>query len=352
MKKKFQMSVFSFVNYVLIFISICVIVTVAIMVFLWGSGLVIPRSFVEFRAKLTFASIFVLSAIFTLIMGISRKSRIEKPVKSILKATQKITAGDFSARIPERRNKVFTNELDIIIENLNVMACELSRIETLRMNFISNVSHEFKTPLAVIQNYATLLQDTNLSDEKRLEYAKSITQAGRHLTSLITNILKLNKLENQQIFPQKKEFDLSEQLTESILEFEPVWEKNHINIETQIDDGVKIRSDEELLSLVWNNLLSNAFKFTKEGGTVKVALIQEKQQNNTVTKVQVSDTGCGMSEETKSRIFEKFYQGDTSHATKGNGLGLALVKRVCDITGAKISVQSEVGKGSVFEVTL
>lgn len=352
MKKKFQMSVFSFVNYVLIFISICVIVTVAIMVFLWGSGLVIPRSFVEFRAKLTFASIFVMAAIFTLIMGISRKSRIEKPVKSILKATQKITAGDFSARIQERRNKVFTNELDIIIENLNVMACELSGIETLRMNFISNVSHEFKTPLAVIQNYATLLQDTNLPEEKQLEYAKSITQAGRHLTSLITNILKLNKLENQQIFPQKKEFDLSEQLAESILEFEPVWEKNHINIETQIDDGVKIRSDEELLSLVWNNLLSNAFKFTKEGGTVKVALVQETQQNETVTKVQVSDTGCGMSEETKSRIFEKFYQGDTSHATKGNGLGLALVKRVCDITGAKISVQSEVGKGSVFEVTL
>ena len=228
------------------------------------------------------------------------------------------------------------------------MAEELGSVETLRTDFIANVSHELKTPLAVMQNYGTMLQSPDLPDEKRIEYAKGITDNSRRLASLITNILKLNKLENQQIFPVSKRFDLSEQLCESLLQFEEIWEQKDIDIETDIEDEININSDPELLSLVWNNLLSNAFKFTEIGGTVSVQLTAD----NDFATIKILDTGCGISAETGKHIFEKFYQGDTSHAMLGNGLGLALVKRVVDIMNGEIAVESEVGKGSTFTVRL
>lgn len=221
-------------------------------------------------------------------------------------------------------------------------------METLRTDFIANVSHELKTPLAVIQNYGTMLQQPGLTEEKRLEYARSVTDSARRLASLVTNILKLNKLENQQIFPAVSVYNLSEQLCESLLQFEPVWEKQGIEIDVNLAEGVRISADAELLSLVWNNLLSNAFKFTRQGGTVGVILTADSQY----ATVQISDTGCGMSPEVGAHIFEKFYQGDASHATQGNGLGLALVKRVVDIMGGEICVESAPGVGSTFTVKI
>ncbi|MBQ4095806.1 MAG: HAMP domain-containing histidine kinase, partial [Oscillospiraceae bacterium] len=164
----------------------------------------------------------------------------------------------------------------------------------------------------------------------------------------ITNILKLNKLENQQIFPTAKPYNLSEQLCECLLQFENVWEDKSIDIETDIAEDISINADSELMSLVWNNLLSNAFKFTEKGGRVSVSLSADDEK----AIVRVSDTGCGISKEVGKHIFEKFYQGDTSHSVQGNGLGLALVKRVIDISGSDISVRSEVGEGTAFTVTL
>jgi signal transduction histidine kinase len=226
------------------------------------------------------------------------------------------------------------------------MAQELSGTETLRTDFIANVSHELKTPLAVMGNYATMLQRPGITPDERNEYAKAISEAARKLAQLITNILKLNKLENQQIFPQPKEFDLGEQLCECLLSFEDAWEAKNLEIETDIEDDVRIKSDPELLSLVWNNLISNAVKFTPDGGKIGVTL---KTEENDVA-VSVTDTGCGMNPEVGQHIFEKFYQGDTSHATQGNGLGLALVKRVVDILNGEIGVQSLSGQGSTFTV--
>ena len=279
-------------------------------------------------------------------MRFVRKIQIEKPIKQIFSATEAIRKGDFSVRIPTRKH--FQNELDEVICNINLMVAELSGVETLKTDFIVNVSHELKTPLSVIQNYATILQDTALSEERRLEYAKNITLASRRLSTLIANILKLNKLENQQIFPQKQKFNLSEQITECLLDFETVWEEKEIGIEADIPDGIFLDSDPELLSLVWHNLFSNAFKFTPSGGRVTITL---SQADGAIT-FSVQDTGCGMSEETQKHIFEKFYQGDTSRATQGNGLGLALVKRVCDITGAKVRVESEEGRGAKFSIII
>ena len=230
----------------------------------------------------------------------------------------------------------------------NKMAEELGSVETLRTDFIANVSHEMKTHLAVMQNYGTLLQVPNLSEEKRIEYAKGVTDGSHRMADMMTNILKLNRLENQQIYPEVSEFDLGEQLCECLLQYENVWEKANIEIETDIAEDVKVKADAELLGHVWNNLFSNAFKFTPSGGTVTVSLTATDHY----AIVKVTDTGRGMTPEVGACIFERFYQGDTSHSVQGNGLGLALVKRVIDIMKGEIGVESAVGKGSTFTVRI
>lgn len=257
-------------------------------------------------------------------------------------------AGDLSVRIQPVRGLNAQDGFNVTINYFNRMVQELSGIETLRTDFIANVSHELKTPLAVIQNYAVMLQQANLPEEQRAEYAKTIVDASCRLSDLITNILKLNKLENQQIYPEKTVYDLGEQLCQCLLSFEDAWEGKDIELETDLAEDVLIESDAELLMLVWNNLISNALKFTPVCGCVAVSL--EGVEDFAV--VRITDTGCGIPPEVGERIFEKFYQGDTSHAAQGNGLGLALVKRVVDIVGGDISVDSEVGRGSSFAVKI
>ncbi len=298
-------------------------------------------------AKITLVNVLLIAVLFTLVDHIRRKISVDRPVKIITDATEKIMKGDFSVRISPMQGAA-SEGFNQIITAINSMAQELSGIETLRTDFVSNVSHEMKTPLSVMQNYGTLLQAPEISAETRFEYAKGITDASRRMADMMTNILKLNRLENQQIFPKMEVFDLGEQLCECLLQYESVWENANIEIETDITEDVKVKADEELLSLVWNNLFSNAFKFTEAGGTVSVSLTA----TNHLAIVKVRDTGCGMTPEIGSHIFEKFYQGDTSHATQGNGLGLALVKRVVDIMQGEINVESTIGKGTTFTVKI
>lgn len=305
-----------------------------------SSGIEYTEENVHLAALFTFWNAVFLGALFATVNLIRRKISIERPIKKILEITQKITHGDFSARI----KPMHSSDYNEIISDLNKMAEELSSIETLRSDFISNVSHELKTPLAVLQNYGTLLEQPDLPEEKRIEYAKAVVQTTSRLSDLITNILKLNKLENQIIYPNIKKHCLSEQICECLLVFENVWEKKNIEIETDIENDVYIRTDAELLAVVWNNLFSNAIKFTENGGKIGVSL---KSTGNNV-EVKISDTGCGMDEKTIKHIFDKFYQGDTSRSTQGNGLGLALVKRVIDLLDAEISVESSPSVGSTF----
>ena len=298
-------------------------------------------------AKITLVNVLLIAVLFTLVDHIRRKISVDRPVKIITDATEKFMKGDFSVRISPMQGAGSEGFNQIIIA-INSMAQELSGIETLRTDFVSNVSHEMKTPLSVMQNYGTLLQGAELSQEKRIEYAKGVTDASRRMADMMTNILKLNRLENQQIFPKMEVFDLGEQLCECLLQYESVWEKANIEIETDIAEDVKVKADAELLSLVWNNLFSNAFKFNEAGGTVSVSLAATSHHDI----VKVRDTGCGMTPEIGAHIFEKFYQGDTSHSTQGNGLGLALVKRVVDIMQGEINVESTVGKGTTFTVKI
>ena len=312
------------------------------------AGLVLNDSNIAAAAKITFANVILLSFIFYIIDVVRRMLTVERPVKRITDAAEKIIQGDFSVRLSPQSKIASDDTFNQIIECFNHMAEELGSVETLRTDFIANVSHEMKTPLAVMQNYGTLLQTPDLPERKRMEYAKGVTDGSRRLADMMTNILKLNRLENQQIYPQTEEFDLGEQLCECLLQYENVWEKSNIEIDTDIAENVKVKADAELLSLVWNNLFSNAFKFTEAGEKVSVTLTAT--EHHAIVKVQ--DTGCGMTPEVGAHIFEKFYQGDTSHSVQGNGLGLALVKRVVDIMQGEIGVESTVGKGTTFAVKI
>ena len=339
-------------NFLVFFLLVAAVITCCLMLFTSTLQDSIGRAFTQEEitaaAKATMVNVIVISAVMALGDYLRRKFTVERPVKKITEAANKMVKGDFSVRIKPVAKFASDDSFNEIIECVNRMAEELSGVETLRTDFIANVSHEMKTPLSVMQNYGTLLQAPDLSDEQRMEYAKGITDASRRMADMMTNILKLSRLENQQIFPQATEFDLGEQLCECLLRYESVWETAEIEIETDIAEDIKVTADAELLSLVWNNLFSNAFKFTESGGTVSVSL--SSTEHHAIVKVQ--DTGCGMTAEVGAHIFEKFYQGDTSHATQGNGLGLALVKRVIDIMQGEISVESAVGVGTTFTVTL
>ncbi len=351
-KSKYKRILRALNNYLVFFLIVAFVVSCCMMLFVRilanTMGLVFTKENITAAAKLTFGNVLLLTFVSATIDYIRRKRMVDRPVKQIMEALDQVMQGDFTVRIAPVKEFAGETGFNEIIKAINKMTAELQGTETLRTDFIANVSHELKTPLAVIGNYATMLQQPGITEADRREYAKAISHSSRRLAALITNILKLNKLENQQIFPRHEEYDLSGQLCESLLQFEDAWEAKNLNIETSIADDVRICSDAELLSLVWNNLISNAVKFTPEGGTIGVSL--RTDERNVV--VSVIDTGCGIDPETGTHIFEKFYQGDTSHATQGNGLGLALVKRVVDILRFEISVQSTPGQGSTFSVRI
>lgn len=280
------------------------------------------------------------------------RKRIQKtydiPMKQLADATRKVANGDFSVYVAPLHIKENEDYLDKMIEDFNKMVAELGSIETLKTDFFANVSHEIKTPLSVIQSQAMLLQKENITEEKRQEYAAAIMQSTQRLSDLITNILKLNKLEKQSIVPKAEPYDLCEQLCACALQFENLWDKKNIEFEADFEDSAIISADENLLALVWNNLLSNALKFTPNGG--HIIMSQHTCPDGIV--ISVADNGCGMDEETQKRIFDKFYQGDSSHSAEGNGLGLALVFRVIQLLDCTISVKSKRMEGSEFTVTI
>lgn len=276
------------------------------------------------------------------------KNTYEIPMQQLAEATSKVAAGDFSVYIPTLHTADKLDYVDVMIKDFNKMVEELGSIETLKTDFVSNVSHEMKTPIAIMKNYAELLQADKVEDGQRKAYAESIENAATRLSDLIGNILKLNKLENQRITPEVGDYNVCEQLCECILQFEDAWDGKGIELEAEIEDVAMVRADASLMEMVWSNLLSNAIKFTEPGGSITVRQISDENY----IRVSVSDTGCGISQESMKHIFDKFYQGDTSHSKEGNGLGLALVKRVLELMDGDIQIASEEGKGSTFTVTL
>ncbi|MDE6274975.1 MAG: HAMP domain-containing histidine kinase [Clostridia bacterium] len=331
-------------GYVIFFACIAVIITLAIPTYEYAKQK--SGGNIGVLAVAMLLVIFFLAGLGVLVDVIRRKLTYENPLQQIRDATERIAKGDFTVRL-NLDSKLNFSGYDEIMQNLNVMAQELSKSEILKSDFIANVSHELKTPLAVIQSYCQLLQEKDISEEERIKYAQSLMQASKKLTELVTNILKLNKLENQQIITDREDVKINAQLEELIVNYIDKIEEKDIELEVDLQD-VSVNSVAGYLEIVWANLLSNAVKFTENSGKIKVTA----KQVDGKAVVSVSDSGCGMTPETGKRIFEKFYQGDTSHTQEGNGLGLALVKKVIDKLGGSISVSSELGKGSTFTVTL
>ncbi len=341
---KSRASKINWVGVISFFVLIAIIMQIAILCY---DFIIQKTSNISLIALLILIEIIILSTFCTVFDWIRRKIMVDKPTQKILDATERIAEGNFSTRLEIEHEYGKYNQYDFIMENLNKMAVELEKNEVLKTDFISNVSHEIKTPLAVIQNYATLIQDDSLDSVERQKYAKTLISASKRITDLITNVLKLNKLENQEIQEKHELFNLTEALGESIIEFETLIEKKNITLNCSLDE-VNVFSSRSLLEIVWNNLISNAIKFTPEGGEIEVFL----RKNAKNVEIKIRDTGVGMTREVGERIFEKFYQGDSSRSTEGNGLGLTLVKKVIDILGGEISVQSELNKGSTFTVVL
>jgi len=290
----------------------------------------------------------LVSAVFVFVTHIQIKNKFDKPMRNLSKAAKEVSEGDFSVYVEPVHTADKYDYIDVMFEDFNKMVSELGSIETLTNDFIANVSHEIKTPVSVIQSYASALQRDNLSDEIRKEYSGTIITASKKLNTLVSNILWLNKLDNQDMKLPEKSYDLCKQLCDCALQFEELWEEKEIEFFADIEDVAMIKVPEGMLEIVWQNLLSNALKFTDKGGTISLKQISSE---NTIT-VSVSDNGCGMDKETLKRIFDKFYQGDTSHFSEGNGLGLALAYRVVEKLNGSITVTSEKERGSIFTVKL
>ena len=267
------------------------------------------------------------------------------PLNEMIEATERISKGDFKIHIQETFDE--KSDFGILQRSFNHMARELDSIEMFRKDFINNFSHEFKTPIVSIQGFAHQLKAGGLTPEEEREYIRIIADESDRLAKMSTNILLLSKLENQAIVTDKTEFWLDEQLRTCLVLLEKQWGPKELELNLELDE-VKYYFNENMLSQVWLNLFGNAIKFTPKGGTLSCTL----KADETAVTVTVSDTGCGMSEDTVRHIFDKFYQGDTSHTGDGNGIGLNIVSRILYLCGGSVRVKSEIGKGSTFTVTL
>ena len=266
-----------------------------------------------------------------------------KPFYKIIEATNKIADGDYSVRLDLKGPA----EMHKLNNSFNHMAEELGSVEMLRTDFVNNFSHEFKTPIVSIRGFAKMLKKGGLTDEERTEYLDIIISESERLSELSMNVLNLSKIEQQSILTDKKRFNLSEQIRLVIVMLYKKLDCKHIDVDFECGE-IYYNGNEEMLKQIWINLLDNAIKFSPEYGTIKV----EISQSDTGTTVSVADEGEGVSDEQKAHIFDKFYQGDSSHSTKGNGLGLAIAKRVAQLHGGEITVRDNDVSGTVFEVRL
>ena len=290
------------------------------------------------------ATALIISTIIGTAIGLFASRHYFKPLDRLIKSQKKVAKGDFSVRVSAPDNDNLITEL---IHGFNVMVEELGSTEMFRNDFINNFSHEFKTPIVSIRGFAKQLQNDNLTDEQKKEYIDIIVNESDRLALMSSNILLLTKFENQQMVTDKTDFYLDEQIRNCILLLEKEWSKKNLDLDLDLNE-IKYYFNEEMLSHVWMNILSNAIKFTPEGGKIAVKCYRD----SSFVTVKITDNGIGMDDKTQRHIFDKFYQGDTSHTINGNGLGLPLAKRIVTLCSGKISVKSKTGKGTTFIVRL
>lgn len=343
-RKRRRLRIKSFRNELIIFVFLTMMITSAVTVliyFLIGLGL--PQ--IGDYPLVTTIACFIASTIIGTVLSVFVTKWILMPLKEMINATDQISKGDFKVQIKETFDE--RSDFGILQRSFNHMARELDGIEMFKSDFINNFSHEFKTPIVSVQGFARQLQAGGLSEEEQREYIKIIALESDRLAKMATNVLLLSKLENQQIVTGKTEFYLDEQIRTCLLLLEKQWTAKDIELDIDLDP-VTYCFNEDMLSEVWINLFGNAFKFTPSMGKVSCTLRQTEGE----VRVTVADTGEGMTEEVVARIFEKFYQGDSSHGGEGNGIGLTIVSRILELCGGRITVDSRPGMGSIFTVIL
>lgn len=292
----------------------------------------------------TLISLLLVSGITVALMSYFIGRRVLTPLVKLSSASKEVARGNFDVTVSDSSKM---EEVQSTFRNFNAMVRELKSISTLSSDFVANVSHEFKTPLSVIEGYAMLLQDDRLTAQEREDYLNKILVNTRRLNTLVGNILMLSKMETKPLPEQYTRFWLDEQLRQVVAQLEPQWSAKGISFRVRLDE-VELLGWEQVLPYVWSNLISNAIKFSPSGSVIALTLLEQRE----CAVVTVSDRGCGMEPDVQERIFEKFYQGDTSHKAEGNGLGLALVRQIVELSQGVVEVESQPGKGSTFRVIL
>ena len=324
------------------------VITVSIVVSL---GIIIYSNIRDFPlgilALLVLIYILFAGLVFYIIDYVRRNVFINKPLNDILDATYLISKGQFDINLKPRHDLSNYDELDMIMVNINKMVNALRNEEILRNDFISNFSHEVKTPIAVIDGYINLLKKRDIKDKDKEMYLDKLAISVSNLSNLVSNILKLNKLENEEEI-EKENVNLVSILENVIVSFDELLVNKNINLDIDICDKADIISNQSIIQIIFSNLISNAIKFSKDNSIIVIKLL--KNDNN--YKFIVKDNGIGMTKDTINNIFNRFYQADTSHKSEGNGLGLSMVKKGIDRLGYKISIESEEGIGSTFVVDI
>lgn len=286
--------------------------------------------------------------VLSLLVGMFMTTFISKaffdPIKKLRVAMERVADGDFSTHLETKSN---SKEICEIFTGFNLMVDELKATEVLQTDFVSNVSHEFKTPINAIEGYTTLLQGCDNLGEEEQQYVEKILFNTKRLSGLVGNILLLSKIENQSIETKQKQFRLDEQIRQSIVVLEPVWTGKDIEFDVDME-SIEYLGNDGLLRHVWDNIIGNAIKFSPQGGIINISL---KKQDSQIIFV-IEDNGPGLSEEAKKHMFDKFYQADSSHKQEGNGLGLALVKRIVAINGGEIEADNTLEGGCRLMVIL
>ena len=300
------------------------------------------------RTRLPFpmmlGTLFAVSTFIGTCLSYGFSKQVLLPIQDLIQATKEIKNGNYNVRVAGADSE---RELGKLIDSFNDMAQELSGVEMLKSDFINYFSHEFKTPIISIRGFAKQLQQEGLLEEERQEYNEIIYKESERLVNLSTNVLLLTKLENQILITEKKEFFLDEQLRYCLLLLQKEWEEKNIELNLELEE-ISYVGNEEMLSQVWINLIGNAIYYSHKGGKLSIKCTYYGNR----VKIRIQDEGIGMTDQTISSIFDKFYQGDLSHKSKGNGLGLSIVKRIVDLCEGTIHVKSQLGKGSIFIVYL
>ncbi len=310
---------------------------------LWRTGILAEHFFTN--PLIGISVLLLISTFICIVVAIIGGKLIINPIYEMLVSMKELASGDFNVRIDDS-GKLRPKELRDFSNGFNTMAKELGSIEMLRSDFVNNFSHEFKTPIVSLRGFAKLLKEGDLSDEEREEYLDIIISESNRLAALATNVLNLSKIENQTSITGYCTYDLSEQIRRTILMTESKWSEKGLELEVGLEEDIHLRGNPDLLSQVWINLLDNAVKFSHQGGKLIIKLLSYK--DCVVFKVQ--DFGSGMDEETKVHIFDKFYQGDQSRATEGNGLGMTVVKKIVSVHMGDIKVESQPAQGTIVTV--